>query len=91
MTDSIFIAGYQFCCQIDVSSGLQLGGAEAIAPSGSVGATVGRTGLAPGANAGLGGGVAGYFQTNVQPVVITDLPMANMPLGSQELWDARCD
>jgi hypothetical protein len=83
MTDRILIAGYQFCCQIDVSSGLQLGGAGAITLSASVGATVGRTGLAPGANAGLGGGVAAYFQTKVQPGVITDLPMASMPLGSE--------
>jgi hypothetical protein len=85
MTDSMFVAGYQLGCQMDVSSGVQLGGAGVIAPAGSLGVTLGPTGLAPGANAGLGGGLTGYFQTNLQPGVITDLPMASMPLGSQGL------
>ncbi|AWG64758.1 MspA family protein [Mycobacteroides abscessus] len=78
MTDSTFVAGYQLGCQIDVSSGLQIGGAAAIAPSASVGLSPGG----PGVNAGIGGGVTGYLQTNLQPGVITDLPMASMPLGS---------
>ena len=38
-----------------------------------------------GVNAGVGGGLTGYVQTNLQPGVITDLPMASMPLGSQGL------
>ena len=81
LTDSTFVAGYQLGCQIDVSSGLQLGGAGAIAPSGSLGATIGPAGVSPGANVGLGGGLSGYLQTNLQPGVITDLPMASMPLS----------
>jgi MspA len=85
ITDSTFVAGYQLGCQMDVSSGLQLGGAGAIAPAGSVGANLGPAGLEPGANLGLGGGLTGYVQTNLQPGVITDLPMASMPLGSQGL------
>ncbi len=78
MTDSSFVAGYQLGCQIDVSSGLQIGGAGAIAPS----AAVGLSGSGPGINAGIGGGLTGYVQTNLQPGVITDLPMASMPLGA---------
>jgi hypothetical protein len=77
ITDSYFVAGYQLGCQTDVSSGLQLGGAGAIAPT----ASVGLTGQGPGVNAGLGGGLTGYLQTNLQPGVIVDLPMASMPLG----------
>jgi hypothetical protein len=50
MTDSMFIAGYQLGCQIDVSSGVQLGGAAALAPSASLG-----IGSGPGVNAGVGG------------------------------------
>ncbi|MDM1885815.1 MspA family porin [Mycobacteroides chelonae] len=76
--DSSFVAGYQLGCQMDVSSGLQLGGAGAIAPS----ASLGVSGTGPGVNAGLGGGVSGYLQTNLQPGVITDLPMVSMPLGA---------
>jgi hypothetical protein len=41
MADSMFVAGYQLGCQVDVSSGVQLGGAGAIAPSVSLG--VGRS------------------------------------------------
>lgn len=78
MTDSSFVAGYQLGCQIDVSSGLQLGGSAAIAPS----ASIGLSANGPAANAGIGGGVTGYLQTNLQPGVITDLPMASMPLGT---------
>lgn len=85
ITDSTFVAGYQLGCQMDVSSGLQLGGAGAIAPAGAVGANLGPAGLEPGGNLGLGGGLTGYVQTNLQPGVITDLPMASMPLGSQGL------
>lgn len=77
ITDSFFVAGYQLGCQTDVSSGLQLGGAGAIAPTGSVGLTA----AGPGVNAGLGGGLTGYLQTNLQPGVILDLPMASMPLS----------
>ena len=77
ITDSIFVAGYQLGCQTDVSSGLQLGGAGAVAPT----AAVGLTGAGPGVNAGLGGGLTGYLQTNLQPGVIVDLPMASMPLS----------
>jgi MspA protein len=80
MTDSSFVAGYQLGCQVDVSSGVQIGGAGAIAPAVSVG-----VGSELGANAGLGGGLTGYVQTNLQPGVITDLPMASMPLGPQGL------
>lgn len=78
ITESTFVAGYQLGCQIDVSSGLQLGGAAAIAPSGGVS----LSGAGPGLNAGIAGGLSGYVQTNLQPGVITDLPMASMPLGS---------
>jgi hypothetical protein len=85
MTDSMFVAGYQLGCQVDVSSGVQVGGAGAIAPSASLGATFGAAGVEPGVNAGVGGGLTGYVQTNLQPGVITDLPMASMPLGSQGL------
>jgi hypothetical protein len=85
ITDSTFVAGYQLGCQMDVSSGLQLGGAGSIAPAGAVGAELGPAGLEPAGNVGLGGGLAGYAQTNLQPGVITDLPMASMPLGSQGL------
>lgn len=81
ITDSFFVAGYQLGCQTDVSSGLQLGGAGAIAPTGSLG----LTGAGPGVNAGLGGGLTGYLQTNLQPGVIIDLPMASMPLGPEGL------
>jgi hypothetical protein len=77
MTDSMFVAGYQLGCQVDVSSGVQIGGAGAIAPSVSLG-----VGSESGASAGVGGGLTGYFQTNLQPGVITDLPMASMPLGT---------
>jgi MspA protein len=80
MTDSIFVAGYQLGCQVDVSSGVQVGGAGAIAPSVSLG-----VGSQTGASAGVGGGLTGYVQTNLQPGVITDLPMASMPLGSEGL------
>ncbi|MGR6977510.1 MspA family porin [Mycobacteroides abscessus] len=78
LTDSAFVAGYQLGCQVDVSSGLQLGGAASIAPSGAVGVS----GTGPAANVGLGGGLSGYLQTNLQPGVITDLPMGSMPLGA---------
>jgi hypothetical protein len=64
MTDSSFVAGYQLGCQVDVSSGVQVGGAGAIAPSASVGATFGTGGVQPGVNAGVGGGLTGYVQTN---------------------------
>jgi len=77
ITDSTFVAGYQLGCQTDVSSGLQLGGAGAIAPSGAVGFSP----AGPAVNAGLGGGLTGYLQTNLQPGVIVDLPMASMPLS----------
>jgi hypothetical protein len=80
MTDSSFVAGYQLGCQVDVSSGVQVGGAGAIAPSASVGIA-----SESGASAGVGGGLTGYVQTNLQPGVITDLPMASMPLGPQGL------
>jgi MspA len=80
MTDSMFVAGYQLGCQVDVSSGVQIGGAGAIAPSASLG-----VGSEAGANVGVGGGLTGYLQRNLQPGVITDLPMASMPLGSQGL------
>lgn len=78
IADSMIVAGYQLGCQVDVSSGLQLGGAIAMAPAAAVG--VSSTG--PSANAGVGGGSSGYLQTNLQPGVIADLPMASMPLGS---------
>jgi hypothetical protein len=79
MTDSSFVAGYQLGCQVDVSSGVQVG-AGAKAPSASVGIA-----SESGASAGVGGGLTGYVQTNLQPGVITDLPMASMPLGPQGL------
>ncbi|MFD6196338.1 MspA family porin [Mycobacteriaceae bacterium NPDC060252] len=75
LSDSMFVAGYQLGCQIDVSSGLQLGGGAAIAPTASIGAG--------GVGAGIGGGASGFVQTNLQPGVITDLPMASMPLSSK--------
>nr|WP_083169380.1 MspA family porin [Mycobacterium aquaticum] len=77
LSDSSFTAGYQLGCQIDVSSGLQIGGGGAIAPAAAVGLSPGG----PGVNVGLGGGLSGYLQTNLQPGVITDLPMASMPLS----------
>ncbi|RDH74759.1 MspA family protein [Mycolicibacterium moriokaense] len=78
ITDSVFVAGYQLGCQINVSSGLQLGGAGAVAPA----ASVGLTSSEPEASLGIAGGVSGYLQTNLQPGVITDLPMASMPLAA---------
>jgi hypothetical protein len=80
MTDSSFVAGYQLGCQVDVSSAVQVGGAGAIALDVSVG-----IGSESGASPGVGGGLTGYVQTNLQPGVITDLPMASMSLGAQGL------
>lgn len=74
ITDSLFIAGYQLGCQVDVSTGLQLGGTAGIAPSVGVG-------LPTAVSAGVSGGVAGFVQTVLQPGVIVDLPLANMALS----------
>jgi hypothetical protein len=83
ITDSVFIVGYQLGCQIDVSTGLQIGGTAGISPQGSVG--VGPVS----ANVGVTGGAAGYVQTVLQPGVIVDLPLSNMALsdGNQAMID----
>jgi hypothetical protein len=73
VTAASFVAGYQVGCQIDVSQGLQIGGIGELA--GSVGANVAA---APGLQAGGTGSLGGYLQTNLQPGVITSLPMGNM-------------
>jgi hypothetical protein len=69
ITDSTVVAGYQLGCQSDVSSGLGIGGAGAFGTSASIG------------NVGIAGGLTGFVQTIIQPGVIVDVPMANMPLG----------
>jgi hypothetical protein len=69
ITDSTVIAGYQLGCQSDVSSGLGIGGAGAFGPSASIG------------NVGIAGGLTGFVQTTIQPGVIVEVPMANMPLS----------
>ncbi|MHA3021689.1 MspA family porin [Mycobacterium sp. BMJ-28] len=79
ITDSLFILGYQLGCQSDVSAGLNFGGTAGIAPSAAVGTGFGAP---DGASLGLGGGLAGYVQTVVQPGVIVDLPMTNMVLNA---------
>jgi hypothetical protein len=75
ITDSLFIAGYQLGCQVDVSTGLQIGGTAGIAPEGSIGVTP------LSATAGVSGGLAGFVQTVLQPGVIVDLPLSNMALS----------
>lgn len=70
-----FVAGYQVGCQTDVSQGLQIGGAGQL--SASVGANIGSP---TGAEAGGTGSLGGYMQTDLQPGVITTIPMGNMAL-----------
>lgn len=73
ITDSTVVAGYQLGCQSDVSSGLGIGGAGAFGPSASIGGGS--------ANIGIAGGLTGFVQTIIQPGVIVEIPMANMPIG----------
>ena len=73
ITDSTVVAGYQLGCQSDVSSGLGIGGAGAFGPSASIGGNSGSVGIA--------GGLTGFVQTIIQPGVIVEVPMANMPIG----------
>jgi hypothetical protein len=80
ITDSVVIAGYQLGCQSDVSSGLGIGGAGAFGPSASIGGPVGIPGQSL-ANVGIAGGLTGFVQTTIQPGVIVEVPMANMPLS----------
>lgn len=70
-----FVAGYQVGCQVDVSQGLQIGGTGQL--SGSAGANIGG---APGFQTGGTGSIGGFMQTNLQPGVITTIPMASMVL-----------
>lgn len=70
ITDSLFIAGYQFGCQTDVSSGLQIGGTAGLAGSAD-------TTSSPGGSVGT----SGFVQTVLQRGMITDLPLANMALS----------
>ncbi|WP_235732350.1 MspA family porin [Mycobacteroides chelonae] len=72
-----FVAGYQVGCQIDVSQGLQIGGTGQL--SGSVGATISGS---PGLQTGGTGSIGGFAQTNLQPGVITTIPMGDMPVVS---------
>ncbi|WP_307787180.1 MspA family porin [Mycolicibacterium mengxianglii] len=76
ITAASFVAGYQVGCQIDVSQGLQIGGTGLLA--GSLSADVGA---APGVQLGGTDSLGGYLQTNLQPGVITSLPMGNMVLA----------
>jgi hypothetical protein len=75
ITAGSFVAGYEVGCQIDVSQGLQIGGITQIA--GTVGANLGT---APGLQAGGTGDLGGYMQTDLQPGVITTIPMGTMAL-----------
>lgn len=75
VTSGNFVAGYQVGCQTDVSQGLQLGGTGQLA--GSVGANINPQ---PGVSAGGSGALGGYLQTDLQPGVITTIPMSSMPL-----------
>lgn len=75
ITSANFVAGYQVGCQVDVSQGLQIGGTGQLA--GSLGASLAA---APGVSVGGTGSLGGYMQTNLQPGVITTLPMGNMPV-----------
>jgi hypothetical protein len=87
----MFVAGYQLGCQVDVSSGVQVGGAGAIAPSASLGATFGAAGVEPGVNAGVGGGLTGYVQT--QPTAGSHHRSAGgqYAVGFSRTGDARRD
>lgn len=78
VTAANFVAGYQVGCQIDVSQGLQLGGTGQLA--GSAGANIANQ---PGVQVGGTGAIGGFLQTDLQPGVITTIPMGNMPLVRQ--------
>lgn len=75
ITSANFVAGYQVGCQIDVSQGLQIGGTGQLA--GSVG---GNVSAQPAVQVGGTGSIGGFMQTDLQPGVITTIPMSNMPL-----------
>lgn len=78
VTSGNFVAGYQVGCQIDVSQGLQIGGTGQLI--GSAGATVNP---APGVQLGGTGAIGGFMQTNLQPGVITAIPMGSMALTTR--------
>lgn len=80
ITDSTVVAGYQLGCQSDVSSGLGIGGAGAFGPSASIGGPLAALREGSG-NVGIAGGLTGFVQTIIQPGVIVEVPMTNMPIG----------
>src|SRR5437867_9798519 len=61
ITDSLLILGYQLGCQIDVSTGLNLGGTAGIGGP-SIGLNAGNGGP-PGVSVGGATGIAGFIQT----------------------------
>jgi MspA len=81
ITDSTVVAGYQLGCQSDVSSGLGVGGAGAFGPSASIGGPLAALRGESSGNVGIAGGLTGFVQTIIQPGVIVEVPMANMPIG----------
>lgn len=81
ITDSDFITGYQLGCQTDVSNGIQLGGAIGAGPSVGLGSPLANLGQSS-ANFGIAAGASGFAQGIIQPGVIAEVPMANMPLGA---------
>lgn len=75
VTAAHFVSGYQVGCQVDVSQGLQIGGTGQL--SGSVGANISGQ---PGFQTGGTGAIGGFMQTDLQPGVISTIPMGSMAL-----------